>query len=637
MAGLGLVSHGIELSQLRKTAFIARTSDLELPDMYKDIGNMAACWVGPVRTIFHVLPTYYRSMSSPYATADHEALDTLVLVGNIVERLRGQLLQYDTVESKADYIQNSHLIPDSFTEFYCVLSNQPCASHKWLWLIFLNGMCTCAYRILLLEQKIQYSKIRGVDPAFLNARAAYAQSFSQVLRFLSRFFIEIDLDWLVLNSHANKLFLQFLTTSVDICLLDPVSIYTISSLVDSMASVMRRYARVSGNVDQMSDSDRCVESDLFPILAKFAKLAYLSGNCKLTLPLVCPEQDAPLVTDKLVPLLLSRKQVSLNAIVDYYRYYAYSLITSVVEHERINDRWLNQADQFLKVLLQIPSLHVDNYITHLGSAINPSRYVSAAERGEMSFFFIMCYLLRLVSFADLVDPEKHFTFERQYFLTSFNKRVATELDISASSSSSRAGSVVSMTKFTEPLHAPPSNTTNRTLGSILYQGSYKEKVRLVVDFINLIGEDMTSGSIKQIVNTFDFALLRQSDQMQINSADGEISHVLSRIDKNMSPGKALFVGAIDKIVRLVQLLAIKEFSATFGDSMLPDNILAVIFESHYPVDEVLRTKDLLVFEGGKLVPIMATTKCSEETKILRQFDTLELTGELEQATQALTR
>ncbi|GEQ67761.1 hypothetical protein JCM33374_g1426 [Metschnikowia sp. JCM 33374] len=583
-----------------------------------------------------------RASSEPYQEMpefyDHP--DVPQLISHIRLHLNERLSPYDVISTRNDYVRAAQTFPDIAMEYFCILAKTGLAGHSWLWLSVLTRLAHICTK--LAQQRKLHSAASDVHVA--SAAALYLPVFHQVARNCEIFFDSADLRVFFNNTECGGLsrFLKCVNASLGLCVPDKTHLKH-GSIVPSVVSALTRgFSLMCAHESTRVSSEHEFKVTVFPTLVETAKTAFHTGSPQAILPLLFPNDPGSTVPlpDSFLSSIVPDPRITLPLITDYYRYFAFCLVTCVTEGSVIDEGTTNKADIFLKVLINLPHLHLSNYMAEaLASGemglSTPPRLVPGVEREEMSFFYLLNCLLRIRSLSDYVDPGYLFKRERRFFITSFNKRCGAELDFSASASSSRAGSVASVTRGGDSMNRSYGTTSAHvTLSSILSEGSYKEKVRLVAEFFNLAGESAGAGSIKRLVETFDISSLHHRTN-HFRSSSHDVSQIFNRIDPQQYPGKIAYVKALDMVVRLLQLVSLKCLNPSFGKSVHPADLLAKLFKTNYSVRDIISVKDLLDIDVNDQLHIRYRSSASEADLLAKQFHLLETTRSLRNDVQKL--
>ena len=561
--------------------------------------------------------SHARSSPGPSLAEFHDDNDHKLLMAQIDAHLSEHLAPYALISGKAELYHALQQFSDTAMEYFCILAKTGIEGHHWLWLNVLYRLAGVSNR--LVDEKNSLSL--DTDMNLTSSSAYLTPLIQQVARHCEMFFEAVDVAILAREKEARGLFLKCVNESLSLSMPEQIHLKHGSLVVSTVQAISRLYADLSARYAEDDILLHVGKVEMLPTLVNIGKTAFLSGAPSAVVPLVLATENPP-VSESFLPELVLDPSVTLPLITDYYRYYAFCLVTSVVEGATIDERAANKADTFFKVLLNLPHLHLSNYMADTSSelASSETKLVSSSEREEMAFFYLINYLLRMRKLADFVEPEKYFIHERRFFVASFNRRCGAELDFSVSASLSRTGSVVSMTRAAETAIGLLPHVT---LSSILSEGTYKEKVRLVAEFMNLTSETGGAGSIARLVKSFDMSGLHHRTN-HFTQGSHDILHIYNRIDPQQFPGKALYVKAVDMIVRLLQLVTLKHFLPVFSRSLQPAQFLTNLFGTNYLLRDVLLVKDLLYVDEEDVLQISYRAS-SEADRLSKQFQLLRTT------------
>lgn len=539
------------------------------------------------------------------------------LIKRYTARCNEQLGQYGAIHSRDDFLRVALLLPDSMNEYFYILTNNPVGDNFCLWLVVLRQLASIGGRLTAYG-----AELPALDTSLANAHSEILPLLQQLAGFCE--------DFLNSTENADVLHLYLEALSAFVSLFSPGL-----SLINGptfFQAIVRTLQRIGTHFPKQPPAHDVV---LLETLARVAKAAVACGYSPTILPLL----DTALVSETFVPELMGRSDVSLEAIVDYYRCFAFSIVSAVATGNKIDDNLTNKADIFFKVLINLPSLHLTSYMADIFASgehfeFEADRYVSSQQREEISFYYVLNCMFRARSLSTLVDQGSCFETERKYFVTSFNKRMATELDTSASASLSRAASVVSLTRT--PLSNPSSvsGPTFYNMSSILSEGLYKEKLRLVIGFFNSIALHETPGCIKDLVKSFDFSAFIEGDSSYSDLR--ETYHILGRVNRQKYPGKVLYIKALTMIARLTQLLTVKFLCSSMSGPVDPENLLRRAFQVDARIESVLLVKDLVFFDKNGCAIMRRKDQVCEDEQIAGQFALAAMNQSLESCVSRLT-
>lgn len=555
-----------------------------------------------------------------------------------------RLAEYVNVSSKASFQRAAHSFPDAANECLVLLARNNVNTHQHLWLSTVGYLSAAALSLVNFYRELDAS----FDPQVATSMNHMLPTVHQVDTFLDKFYRQWDMAVLGHGTLESRATVRFIFANL---VLDSMDLYRSGwGLVNGelyLKSAVHCISQYCNQMGVMTEKTSVKLSqlrfELMPGLVSMAKTALLCGVPDAVVPLLGGK--SPILDELYVPAVLADESPELGDIIDFYRFFGYCLVSAAVRRPLINDELCNLADVFLKVLFVMPNLQTSNYVADLVSASSPLEttllanwrqefYFSQVEREELSFYFLINYLLRMHSLTDLVCPDKHFTREISFFIASFNRRVSADLDVLASAAISTTSSAVSLTKIEQRSTAEADSLT---LSTILTQGTYKERLRLVLEFFTLLGSMGNSrskgGGIVKLVQSFSFANA-QPEPLHSRGGYSDLCYIVQRIDLQKYPGKALYVEAIDKIVKLCELLCVKHLHSSADLSCSADRTLASLLNSKHSLDSVARVKSSIQFEDGRVKHDLSFLK-SEDEAIASQFALMERTRTLDDYIQRL--
>lgn len=552
-------------------------------------------------------------------TDDHQNIDLENRLSTLFEPFR-------RLQDRQDFIAASHKL-DSLQELFILLAKTNVNHKPWNWLTILSGLMELSSQIAS-----HLKNHRGkFDTQLTLATALYNKSLALVMKFLESFYRNITIE--TLEGIDFGLFISFTLESANYAFLINGIVNT-NALVQNLSLCCSKYLLKSLE-EAGSDLEPEARLEIVRLMIGISKAALYGGCPSAILPLVF-SQPACLSETFIIPIV-GNECFSIELLIDYFRYGAYCLVSTVAEHDKIEDSFTKKADIFLKVLLNLPNLQLTNYLEKEGEMLVSlfSKYVTLTEREELSFFYLINFLMKSRSLEDLTDSEKNYVAELTFFVNAFNRHTAYELDQLASVPLSRNGSYVSVPKAAEPSTQALNVETFATMSSILHDGSYKERLKLVVDFFKQFMINSLRRSFSGLSRGFDLSTLHlNQDAPQLFSSNNELLSLINRIDSEKFPGKFLYLKAVDKIVRLVQLLSLKFFLCTAGLAQSPQEILGQYIVSRYSLDQILLVKDILATDGTILIT-RSTDENAADSDIQHQIELVKRTRALESSFQRL--
>lgn len=545
-------------------------------------------------------------------------------------RLKHTLAPFCNLQNRNDFIAASQKFSDVLHGFFVLLAKTDVNVHPDIWTSVLTSFIECSVHISV--QHNQFKK--SLDVQCSHAVSLYKENLLQIVKYLESFYRVFHP-----NPDCKNIYDDFILLSTDTTtyIIECVGMLPLQALAKGLGASLLRFLSSSSTVHNEYVNNRRLE--IVSLVTQTSKAALYSGCPSAVLPLVF--SPAGYISDSFVLPLIGHDDFSINMIIDHFKYAGYCLVSCVAEQDAVNDELTRKADMYFRILLNLPNLQLTNYNLELQNygdllSLLSTRYVSFLEREELAFFYVLNRLLMFRSLETFASADKYFETELKFFIDSFNFRVGSELDQLVSVPLSRNGSYVSVPKAGEPI--PDSGVeTNLTLSSILTDGSYKERLKLVVSFFrhfSTVGKQRLSG-LRRFVNSYDLSQLHtHQDHTQLESASNEILGLVSRMDFTKFPGKQLYLKAIDKIVRLVQLLSLKFYVTTAGISQLPMITLKQAFISDYTLEQILLVKPLLSYEKDEL-SVTGRREMSDDERYLHQLKLFEKTKALENSLQRL--
>lgn len=521
-------------------------------------------------------------------------------------------LRLDLTLSSNDFVAKIDRLQDYFYATASLLHSRDVHKHHFLWLVSLEGLAS-----LLARYKECYVHIVANSAGTLAGGqwtlvgaglGKLCGDFGEVLR---RFATSPDLDMarFVRDGAFVGHFSSLVRRSLELLTADRLE-DDASELVDNapltfvaVAGLVLKYFSYIDCTFRGEHRQRLLYKS-FPLLVAFVQAAYSSGESQLVVLFLSPLRSGllPIIDPKFPILLVKSLAVQYATLISYYKYVAFNLVTLALQGDKINSKYLHMADVYFKVLLNFPNLNLSVYRDleleqflsdssqgyYENAQLFPTLMVSVQERQEISLLFILHYLLSATTLDSIVSPDHYCKAELTFLVRSLSTTLSRDLDKSASKSyTSRSNSAVSFQQLTELENESRRNQVHsikfKSLSTIILHGSYKEKLTLVVSFLELF--------IKKFRN-----IPRQISQYGFNPiAHSDFEHLVSNIDSVKYPGKILYAQSIMKITRLFNLVGIKHLVASGGVNVLSETVLQGVFCSRDEIPDVLNIKDLLTY------------------------------------------
>lgn len=519
-------------------------------------------------------------------------------------------LKLDLSLSPTDFLSKTDRLQDYFYSTASLLHSRDVRSHHFLWLVSLEGLAS-----QLARYKEYYIHIVANSSGSLAATqwmlvgaglGKLCGDFGEILR---RFATSPDLNLarFVKDGAFVSFFSSLVKRSLELLTADRLE-GDASELVDNApltlaavaGLVFDYYSYIDGNFGGEHRQRLLYKS--FPLLTAFIRAAYSSGESQLVVPYLRPFSNGllPIIDPKFPILLVQSLGVMYPTLVSYYKYTAFNLVTLALQEDKINSKYLHMADVYFKVLLNFPNLNLsvyrdlelEQFLTESQQGYyensQPALMISVQERQEISLLFILHYLLSTTTLESIVSPDHYCKAELTFLIRSLSTTLSRDLDRSASKSyTSRSNSAVSFQQLTELENESRRKQVHsvkfKSLSTIILHGSYKEKLTLVVSFLELFIKKFRN--IPKQISQYGFNPVSHSD----------FEHLVSNIDSVKYPGKILYAQSIMKITRLFNLVGIKHLVASGGINVIPEQTLQEMFCSKDEITDVLKVKDLLSY------------------------------------------
>lgn len=583
-------------------------------------------------------------MTLPVTTSDSECGNPSLLIESIQTYLSYHLGVYKSLSSKIVYLDAANHLPDHICEVLVSLLREDIETHQYLWLHSVVELAKIALAVTEAHLRLSHLPDSRISNASNVLKARIHDVFGAINKFLRSWNMDI------LRAGNAPIADQESILYLDLVQLACNALVSGQDLLDGVANVpviadsLIKYVQM---VADDKDAYKAMAASMFPALVCVAKAAFFSGQPEAVIPLAF---EGSLVSESTATDVLSNLKPNYQHVMDFYRYYGYCFVTLAAMGESINQIFTDTADVFLRVLLKLPNLQTSNYLTNLGPSAPPPhlvvsrQYFSDTDREELSFFFLLNTQLHYTTLDQYMRSDRDIKNELHYFTTQFNGRVSKDLTLLASPFQSYSNSVISVPSLEHRILAQPAVANSKTLSTIIFDGTYKEKVNLVLQFFKRSGSFVPQspdiikrlGSLVTFVQLFNLSGTPRGGGLATKIRNGDILHFVDNIDKNKFPGKALFVQAIDKTVRLFELLSVLHLSDTVGLSSNPDALIARLFNTGHTFHDVALVKDLTSIQSHGKCTRMYGKSVLDDDQIAAQLSILLRTQQIEACIQKLT-
>ncbi|CAH2350500.1 hypothetical protein CLIB1423_01S11518 [[Candida] railenensis] len=236
-----------------------------------------------------------------------------------------------------------------------------------------------------------------------------------------------------------------------------------------------------------------------------------------------------------------------------------------------------------------------------------TRYLSMEDRQEVSLLYLLNYLLKLKDFKSLICPANSFTNELHFLVTTLSTTISVDIHNSVSISSGsvsmsqlyqkeqereRKISTSSITSYSNGaggisnsgLTLASTSVKCKSISSILFHGTYKEKLTTVINYFETLRKDKFS--VSTLLSKYAY-VENGKDMMAIES---EFDRLVCNMESVRYPGKIKYVNAIRKVTSIIKATSILHWVRTTNIENIPEGILQRKFslENLLQEDEILK-------------------------------------------------
>lgn len=573
-------------------------------------------------------------------TPEYECGDLNTLILSIRQHLKRHVGPVLPSPTKSDFIALSSELPDIIYGVVSPIARKPIKDHRVLWVMTLQSVVHRANILMKLHKDVQFHSRADSDVAHVVKELS--EVLTNLYSFIKSFMAQVDENTFL---EANNAYRNTIRTSFISLLCEALELVDTGKDVaydpeyfEALATVTySAVVHVQNKKYDQWEHKLTAQADVTKAIVALNKTAFFMGAPEKVEPLFVSNEGRPPVTETFPFNFVSHLETDLPLLIDFYRYCGFCLVTLATTKDstpHITSKYAQLANYFLVTLLSLPNLSLSNYPIsgEVPRTIRSEHYLLLQDREEISFFYVLSYLLRLENLTSLVDPLPRFKAEVKHFVLSFGKRISSDLDILASRNQSYSNSTISMLSLEQRATAAAPIGNANTLSSILSEGTYKEKLHLVkLFFDNLVTAKVTGNvALAKMIETFNFESVPEGSLLTRTMKNQDFHHLLSNVDIQAYPGKRLYVEAIEKIVRLIQLLTLKYLHTTLGLESHPDQLLAQLYNTTYTFDNVSKVKQLLRTNDDGTLCRAVPKHTPENLEISSQLDMISTTRELEQ-------
>lgn len=588
----------------------------------------------------HEPPKHHKStetgLRAPSITTPDDDCTSELLVSAIQSYLDKRLAKYHHIASDAAYIEAAQTFPDEAMSCLKQLMMCDIQKNRSLWLYSVGELVRSALVLI-----VYVNSIPELTTQLSSATTMMIPCFSELCLSLETLAKEWDVGTMphsaALAERQYQYFYRTLALACEWFTKGPDLVHEKFTLCAIASRLSRDYE------EQLPKAQFSTQqAEAFPALVQLARACYICAYPEIALELTSDEKGEPCASVARASSLLLHTKLEFSDLIDFCRYFGYCLVTYVASSPSIDQKVSNRADVFLSTLLGLPNLRLSHYAVMPNSLVPepsvsdpPKRYISVREREELSLFYIVNSIFRMTFLTQFVSPSHQFRGECKFLLASLRSKVSLDLDVLASAPQSRSASIASLPVFElQALSTIPTRKL-KTMSSILTEGTYKEKINIVLAFvryfvINGAGNNTRAGDLLvDFVQIFSSALA-PGENLPTMFAHDDVKYLIQKINKSDYPGKILFVEAMRKIVLLSQLLFVKHIYSTTGIRCGAQTLVQQVFQTQTPFDDILNVKALIQLNNDGQVQLYSLPRPLEEEKIedhLRHLEQVRLLEE----------
>lgn len=343
----------------------------------------------------------------------------------------------------------------------------------------------------------------------------------------------------------------------------------------------------------------------FGLLLDIIQMMYTSGNSHVFKQVLL---DANVISPELPIHLIESHELQVLDLVCFYKYVALNLVS--ISFDESNECLLAynlQANGYFKCFFSFPSalytvaqslrrpmnkckILPNGIILPLNKENNSNDYrnENVLERVEVSLFYLLNYIIISQDMNDLSSPSNNFVSEIDNVIFTLSDDISTRLNkdaLSANTSrSSQSGLLPQLTNDHDGSrdHDEYIETLKyQSMGSIIINGTYKQRLRTVLDFWKLL----RNLKISKIVN--DFCLNEPSHS--------QLAHLMELTEVSKFPGVVKYFKFLDLITKILTLLKLKGMIKSLGSQKISESNLSNIVGDFSKLIPTLKLKHILDF------------------------------------------
>ncbi|KHC53687.1 Protein not essential for viability [Candida albicans P60002] len=267
------------------------------------------------------------------------------------------------------------------------------------------------------------------------------------------------------------------------------------------------------------------------ILIRFSETVYKLGKSPLILPLL-QEFDPELPMN-----LIASNAINLVDVMNFYRYVSFNLVSLSVNDKK----YAKLAEIYFRILLAFPNLNLKLYVKDedekgMFRDKRDEFIINLSERQELSLMYVLNYLLAVGSLRKLLESSQLYQKELSFLVNSVSLSLSKDIDKLASQTTSTRSSMVSIPQYNMEIERKleiekklaSSKYKYSSLSSVIFNGSYKEKLRLVVNF----GESLLAPNllVKKLKNK---SIDNNDSYVESNKVVERLIHAMNKIEEDL--------------------------------------------------------------------------------------------------------
>ncbi|KAL6452241.1 hypothetical protein SBY92_001499 [Candida maltosa Xu316] len=403
------------------------------------------------------------------------ATEDVIVRGSIdaIESILPRFLANSSIKSTPESLQSGIEAYDEFlTSIKKLFNEKPLDQYQYLWLEGIYKLTHILYKLKLvfsnLYLHLQPHEIENIVNKAIPLATKLVYFTKELSQLVYQFFNNVGNIPVIFQNKVQDLIFQTFT----LLLVDEIDDPSLANAYNAILQVIQLYL--------LSNSTN------ISLIVYFNEVIYKLGKSELIVPLLD-------TLDPEIPInMIINGSINLVDVMNYYRYVAFNLVTlSLLE----NSKKYNQlAEVYFRILLRFPNLGLNLYTIEdedksLKSDKRNEFIINLAERQELSLVYVLNYLLSLRSLRNLIDSPTLYKNELKFLVRSVSFCLSKDINELASQPGSTRSSMVSIPQYKMEVEKKVELERKfcdkgkfSSLGGTILYGSYKEKLKLVINF-----------------------------------------------------------------------------------------------------------------------------------------------------------